>query len=32
VASKITGCKYGIGRLKDGFEVRIEGVSYSCIK
>ncbi|MCH7757047.1 MAG: RNA 3'-phosphate cyclase [Thaumarchaeota archaeon] len=32
VASKITGCKYGIGRLRDGFEVRIEGVSYSCIK
>lgn len=25
VASKITGCKYGIGKLDDGFEVRIEG-------
>jgi len=32
VASKITGCRYGIGKLKDGFEVRIEGVSYSGIK
>jgi RNA 3'-terminal phosphate cyclase (ATP) len=25
VASKITGCKYGIGKLDDGFEVRIAG-------
>jgi len=32
VTSKITGCKYGIGRLDDGFEVIIEGVSYSSIK
>jgi RNA 3'-terminal phosphate cyclase (ATP) len=32
VASKITGCKYGIGKLRDGYEVRIEGVSYSSIK
>lgn len=32
VASKITGCRYGIGKLKDGFEVRIEGISYSSIK
>ena len=32
VASKITGCRYGIGKLKDGFEVRIEGNSYSSIK
>ena len=31
VASKISGCKYGIGRLKDGFEVRIQGESDSCI-
>jgi RNA 3'-terminal phosphate cyclase (ATP) len=31
VASKITGCKYGIGRIKDGFEVRIEGISNSSI-
>ena len=27
VASKITGCKYGIGKLEDGFEVRISGIS-----
>jgi RNA 3'-terminal phosphate cyclase (ATP) len=27
VAAKITGCKYGIGRLDDGFEVRISGAS-----
>jgi RNA 3'-terminal phosphate cyclase (ATP) len=32
VVSKITGCKYGIGKLKDGYEVRIEGISYSGIK
>lgn len=32
VASKITGCRYGIGKLRDGFEVRIEGISYSSIK
>jgi RNA 3'-terminal phosphate cyclase (ATP) len=32
VTSKITGCKYGIGRLSDGFEVIIEGVSNSSIK
>jgi RNA 3'-terminal phosphate cyclase (ATP) len=32
VASKITGCKYGIGKIKDGYEVRIEGISYSSIK
>jgi len=29
VASKITGCKYGIGKLDDGFEVRILGSSDS---
>ena len=29
VASKITGCKYGIGKLDDGYEVRISGISYS---
>jgi len=29
VASKITGCKYGIGKLDDGFEVRISGMSYA---
>jgi RNA 3'-terminal phosphate cyclase (ATP) len=27
VAAKMTGCKYGIGKLDDGFEVRIAGVS-----
>jgi len=32
VTSKITGCKYGIGRLSNGFEVIIEGISNSCIK
>jgi len=32
ISSKITGCRYGIGKLIDGFEVRIEGISYSCIK
>ena len=32
VASKITGCRYGIGKLKDGYEIRIEGISYSRIK
>ena len=29
VASKITNCKYGIGKLDDGFEVRIVGASDS---
>jgi len=32
VTSKITGCRYGIGKINDGFEVIIEGVSYSSIK
>ena len=32
VTSKITGCKYGIGKLTDGFEVIIEGISNSSIK
>ena len=32
VTSKITGCRYGIGRLKEGFEVIIEGISNSGIK
>jgi RNA 3'-terminal phosphate cyclase (ATP) len=27
VAAKMTGCKYGIGKLDDGFEIRIAGVS-----
>ncbi len=32
VASKITGCRYGIGRLDDGFEVIIDGVSHTGVK
>jgi len=32
VTSKITGCKYGIGKLSDGFEIRVEGVSNTNIK
>lgn len=32
VTSKFTGCKYGIGKLKDGFEVRIEGSLDSSIQ
>ncbi len=31
VTSKITGCKYGIGKLDDGFEVRIQGNSNSTV-
>lgn len=32
VTSKITGCKYGVGKLSNGFEVIIEGISYPSIK
>ena len=32
VTSKITGCKYGIGKISNGFEVIIEGVSNPSIK
>ena len=32
VTSKITGCKYGIGKISEGFEVIVEGVSNSSIK
>ncbi len=32
VTSKITGCKYGIEKTNNGFEVIIEGVSHSSIK
>jgi len=32
VTSKITGCKYGVGKLSDGFEIRIEGVLNTNIK
>ncbi len=31
ITSKITGCRYGIGKLDDGFEVRITGDSDSSI-
>ena len=32
VTSKITGCKYGIGKTSNGFEVIIEGISNPGIK
>lgn len=32
VTSKITGCKYGIGKTRNGFEVIVEGVSNPSIK
>ena len=32
VTSKITGCKYGIGKTSNGFEVIIEGISNPSIK
>ncbi|MDH5658033.1 MAG: RNA 3'-terminal phosphate cyclase [Nitrosopumilus sp.] len=32
VTSKITGCKYGIGKINEGFEIIIEGISDSSIK
>ncbi|KFM14655.1 RNA 3'-terminal phosphate cyclase protein [Marine Group I thaumarchaeote SCGC AAA799-D11] len=32
VTSKITGCRYGIGKLPNGFEVIIEGISHASIK
>ena len=32
VTSKITGCKYGIGKISDGYEVIIEGISNTSIK
>ncbi len=32
VTSKITGCKYGIGKTRNGFDVIIEGISNSSIK
>lgn len=30
--SKITGCKYGIGKIDGGYEVRIKGSSNACIQ
>ncbi len=32
ITSKITGSRYGIGKIEGGFEVRIEGGSESCIQ
>lgn len=32
VTSKITGCRYGIGKTSNGFEVIIEGVSNTSVK
>lgn len=32
VTSKITNCKYGIGKIKEGYEIIIEGISNSSIK
>ena len=32
VTSKITGCKYGIGKTSNGFEVIIEGISNPSVK
>ncbi|TBR22429.1 MAG: RNA 3'-phosphate cyclase [Candidatus Nitrosotenuis sp.] len=32
ITSKITGCKYGIGKIDGGYEVRIRGNSDSCVQ
>lgn len=32
ITSKITGCKYGVGKIDNGYEVRIQGNSDSCIQ
>ena len=32
ITSKITGCKYGIGKIEGGYEIRIQGNSNSCIQ
>ena len=32
VTSKITGCKYGIGKISGGFEIIIQGISNPSIK
>ena len=32
VTSKITGCKYGIGKISKGFEIIIQGISNPSIK
>ena len=31
VASKMTGCRYGIGKINGGYELRIDGISDSSI-
>jgi RNA 3'-terminal phosphate cyclase (ATP) len=32
ITSKITSCKYGVGKIEGGYEVRVEGNSDSCIQ
>lgn len=32
ITSKITGCKYGIGKIAGGYEIRIQGSSDSCVQ
>jgi RNA 3'-terminal phosphate cyclase (ATP) len=32
ITSKILGCKYGIGKIDDGYEIRLQGVSNTRIK
>jgi RNA 3'-terminal phosphate cyclase (ATP) len=32
ITSKITGCKYGVGKIDGGYEVRIRGESHTSIK
>ncbi|MBI5377362.1 MAG: RNA 3'-phosphate cyclase [Thaumarchaeota archaeon] len=32
ITSKITGCRYGIGKIDGGYEVRIRGNSDSCVQ
>jgi RNA 3'-terminal phosphate cyclase (ATP) len=32
ITSKITGCKYGVGKIDGGYEVRIQGSSETCIE
>ena len=32
ITSKITGCKYGVGKIDGGYEVRIQGSSDTCIE
>lgn len=32
VVSKMTGCKYVVSKIENGYEVRVKGISYSSIK